>query len=160
MERAFEMYVTPLREQTFALWVFQKMRGKDTEELLSEITANVSETYKRWTFRSRKIRRPLLDGTKRHILWEYILDRVSEVQGRAGEMACSVKGLLHKHDNLNLTPAAQEKPGMITLIYNSNRRRRQVETGWFWGLNDQQVLFNCKLNTIKRVCFKRSGQCS
>lgn len=61
-------------------------------------------------------------------LYEYILDRLSEVQGQAGEVAGSEKWLPHKHDNLNLTPAPHEKPDMVTLTYNPSKRWRQAAT--------------------------------
>lgn len=123
------MCVRPLSEQTFALWVFEKKREKGTEDLL----------------------RSPLALTKRHTVWAYILDRLSEVRGRAGETSCSVKRLLNKHGNLNLTPAPHKKPGMGTLTYNPSTGWRQVVTGGFWEFSGQPVWFNCKLNTIESV---------
>lgn len=47
MKGAFEIYLTPLSEQTFALWVFQKNRGKGIENLLTKILPTISETTDR-----------------------------------------------------------------------------------------------------------------
>lgn len=126
MKEVFERYMKALSEQTFALWVFQKNRGKSIENLLTKILPTISETTDRH-IDPESSEGPLLDFTKRRTLRIYSGQTVRSTR-LAGEVAGSEKWLPHKHGNLNLTPAPHEKPDMVTLTYNPSTRWRQVVT--------------------------------